>query len=181
MKTPDVLLMAMAAMPLNPAFADPPGSQAAGRVGFEASADPSGGLATVNLNGRTNPDNAFFQSLGTNGRSCGSCHIATQAFSMSAAGVRRRFLDTRGADPVFASVDGANCPNVQQGDPAGHSLILRNGLIRVGLPLPANAQFTISVVHDPYNCAIVPGPSGGPQIVSVYRRPLPTTNLVFLS
>jgi hypothetical protein len=60
-------------------------------------------------------------------------------------------------------------------------LLLRHGLIRVFLPLPANAQFSISVVHDPYGCAIVPDPNGGQPVVSVYRRPLPTTNLNFLS
>ena len=59
-------------------------------------------------------------------------------------------------------------------------MLLKNGLIRIPLTLPANAQFTISLVHDPYGCAIVPDPSGQPT-VSVYRRPLPTTNLNFLS
>ena len=49
------------------------------------------------------------------------------------------------------------------------------------LPVPVNAQFTVSVAHDPYGRVMVPGPNGGQPIVSVYRRPLPTTNLSFLS
>jgi cytochrome c peroxidase len=36
-------------------------------------------------------------------------------------------------------------------------------------------------VHDPYGCAITPDPRGGPPFVSVYRRPLPAANLMFLS
>jgi hypothetical protein len=60
-------------------------------------------------------------------------------------------------------------------------LLLKHGLIRIFLPVPVNAQFTVSVVHDPYGCAMVPGPNGGQPIVSAYRRPLPTTNLSFLS
>ena len=101
--------------------------------------------------------------------------------SISAAGVRARFEQSHGRDPLFAPVDGANCPTVRQGDRAAHSLLLKSGLIRVSLPLPAKAQFSISVVHDPYGCAIVPDAGGGPPTVAVYRRPLPTANLVFLS
>ena len=37
------------------------------------------------------------------------------------------------------------------------------------------------MVRDPYGCAITTDPSDGQPIVSVYRRPLPTTNLGFLS
>jgi hypothetical protein len=36
-------------------------------------------------------------------------------------------------------------------------------------------------VVDPYGCAIVTDPGTGLQTVSVYRRPLPTANLMFLS
>jgi cytochrome c peroxidase len=150
-------------------------------IGVQFAVDPSGVLGIVNLNGRTRTDGPFFQSLGTNGRSCSTCHVAEQAFSFSAAGARERFERSQGSDPLFATVDGANCPNEKRGEPAAHSLLLHSGLIRVGLKLPANAQFTISVVHDRYGCAITPDPNGGQPIVSVYRRPLPTTNLVFLS
>jgi cytochrome c peroxidase len=150
-------------------------------IGVQFAEDPSGILGVVNLNGRTRTDGPFFQSLGTNGRSCSTCHVADEAFSFSDAGARRRFEQTQGTDPLFAAVDGANCPTARQGDRAAHSLLLQSGLIRVALKLPTNAQYTISVVHDPYGCAIVPDPKGGLPFVSVYRRPLPTTNLVFLS
>lgn len=145
-----------------------------------AFADPTGIIETITASGTIDTTGAFFQSLGTNGRSCATCHVAAQAFGLSAAGARERFAATRGKDPLFAAVDGANCPSGRPGNAADHSLLLRSGLIRVSITLPASAQFTISVVHDPYGCAILPDPSGRP-IVSVYRRPLPTTNLSFLS
>jgi cytochrome c peroxidase len=47
--------------------------------------------------------------------------------------------------------------------------------------MPQNPEFTLSVVHDPYGCAITTDPQTGKQIVSVYRRPQPSTNLGFLS
>jgi len=107
--------------------------------------------------------------------------VAEHALSFSAAGARQRFEKSQGTDPLFAAVDGANCTSVPSGERAGHSLVLQSGLIRIGLKLPANAQYSISVVHDPYGCAITADPKGGQPTISVYRRPLPTTNLVFLS
>ncbi len=174
----NVSVIAVAAAMTAPALADPGATSA---VEVRMSQDPSGILATVNVNGRTRTDSAFFQSLGTNGRSCASCHVASQAFSISADDVRNRFERTNGQDPLFAPVDGANCANVQQSDRRGHSLILRSGLIRIALPLPDPAEFTISVVHDPYGCALQFDAASNKTMISVYRRPLPTTNLVFLS
>jgi hypothetical protein len=78
-------------------------------------------------------------------------------------------------------VDGANCANAKTGDAAAHSLLLSHGLIRIALPVPANAAFQVTVVHDPYGCALVWDPATGKQILSTYRRPLPSTNLRFLS
>jgi hypothetical protein len=143
--------------------------------------DRTGIIGTLNANGGFNERGAFFQSLGTNGRTCATCHVVSQAMGLSATGARLRFLLTRGKDPLFAAVDGANCPNGRAAVASDHSLLLNQGLIRIPLPMPANAQFSISVVHDPYGCAIVRDQAGGGPMISVYRRPLPTANLNFLS
>jgi cytochrome c peroxidase len=143
--------------------------------------DPAGLVSTFNSNGPIDERTAFFQSLGTNGRSCSSCHITANGMGLSTQNVQQRFLLTRGRDPLFAAVDGANCPNTSSNDPATHSLLLKHGLIRIPLQLPATTQFTVRAVVDPYGCAIVTDPVSGLQTVSVYRRPLPTTNLKFLS
>jgi cytochrome c peroxidase len=144
------------------------------------SVDPTGALQVLNVNGRTNTNGAFFQSLGTNGRSCSTCHVADQAMSISPPQIRERFAQTRGRDALFAAFDGANCPNGKPSDAAAHSLLLSHGLIRIPLTVPAGAKFTVTVVHDPYGCALVSNPDGT-QTLSTYRRPLPTTNLGFLS
>ena len=170
-------LLAAAAACASTAAADDGG----GRAGLQLARDASGVLGTVNLNGRMRTDGPFFQSLGTNGRSCASCHVAEEAFSFTPAGARARFKQSTGRDPIFTPVDGANCPTLKQEDRAAHSLLLQNGLIRVGITMPAKPEFTISVVHDPYGCAIIPDSNGGLPTVSVYRRPLPATNLMFLS
>ncbi len=143
--------------------------------------DSAGAVATYNTAGTINQKNAFFQSLGTNGRSCATCHQPGQGFSLSVTGVRLTYLASRGTDPLFASVDGANCPTNTSHEPAAHSLLLNNGLIRVGLTPPAGAQFTITVVHDPYGCALTFDPNTGAPVISVYRRPIASTNLRYLS
>jgi hypothetical protein len=149
--------------------------------GKQSFPDASGMITTLSVNGRIDNQGAFFQSLGTNGRSCSTCHVASEAMSISASGIQRRFMETRGRDPLFAPVDGANCPTAQQGSAVDHSLLLQHGLIRIFLKLPANPGIQIVLVRDPYGCALTTDPGDGQPIVSVYRRPLPTTNLGFLS
>jgi cytochrome c peroxidase len=160
-------------------------SSAGGTTNPELLSDPTGAIETYSDDGKIATTGAFFESLGTNGRSCSTCHVANQAFGISAAGVRARFLTSGGRDVLFAPVDGANCPSEKSNLAASHSLLLTAGLIRIPLPLtpapPATPQFTISVIHDPYGCAISPDAITGQPDVSVYRRPLPTTNLSFLS
>ena len=84
------------------------------------------------------------------------------------------YLSTLGADPLFAAVDGANCPTASASDSSAHSLILNNGLFRITVTLPATAQFKLTVLSDPYGCAVTTN-SSGQQVVSVYRRPLAAT------
>jgi cytochrome c peroxidase len=78
-------------------------------------------------------------------------------------------------------VDGANCPTAATGDSTGHSLVLNNGLIRIAEGLPTNAQFKIAATQDPYGCAVTANATTGQLLYSVYRRPLPTASLTFLS
>jgi len=143
--------------------------------------DPTGYVATNNKNGAIQKNSAFFQSLGTNGRTCETCHQVDQAFSITLSSIQQRFTLTQGQDPLFATIDGANCPTDPRGQAASHSLLLNNGLIRIGIDMPANPQFTLTVVYDPYGCAIMTDPLTGLQEVSIYRRPLPSTNVGFLS
>ena len=143
--------------------------------------DPSGLFATYSTSGDADPNNAFFQPLGTNGRNCATCHQFDQAMGLEATHVQELWKQTKGIDPLFEAVDGANCPDGMPGDAAAHSLMLQNGLIRVGIVLPATVEFDLKVVHDPYNCAIMTDPETGRRIVSIYRRPLPGAGLPFLS
>jgi len=158
---------------------------------FEIDQDGSGVLGNYQPGGATFTRNSpFFQDLGTNGRTCFTCHQPQEGWAVSAAGVRDRFNRSGGTDPIFRVVDGATCPNANVSTLTSrrqaYSLLTGKGLIRIGLPLPAAPalQFKVNSVNDPYNCNTNPttgltSPTTG--IVSVYRRPLPSTNLGFLS
>jgi cytochrome c peroxidase len=144
--------------------------------------DLSGFSATNSTTGSVSLSGPFFQSLGTNGRTCGTCHVPSDGFGLSAIDAQLRYFFTNGKDPLFAQVDGATCPTGL----INNTLAENYGLIRIGLTVPPNStsasspQYTITAVQDPYGCALTTG-SGGGQTASVYRRPLPATNLGFLS
>jgi len=137
--------------------------------------------------------NAFFANLGTNNRTCFSCHQPQDGWTVSAAGVRGRFYASYGNDPIFRLIDGATCPSADvssiDAKRQAYGLLLRKGLIRIGLAVPAGAEYQIVSVTDPYGCNTNPvtgltnfGPNGPTTgTVSVYRRPLPSTNLGFLT
>jgi len=140
----------------------------------------TGFLATYNASGEPiNLTGPFFQSLGTNGRSCGSCHRPAQGWSVSADELKARFEATQGLDPVFRTNDGSNCDHIIDTSTVGgrrqaYSLLIDRGLFRIALPVPADAEFQVVGVVNPYGC-------NAPATLSVYRRPLPATNLRFLS
>jgi hypothetical protein len=100
--------------------------------------------------------------------------------SVNTAAIQALFASSSGSDPLFAAVDGANCPSGATGNTAAHSLLLNNGLFRTAITLPAGAQFKLTVLSDPYGCAVSLN-SSGQQIVSVYRRPLAATSINYLS
>jgi cytochrome c peroxidase len=140
----------------------------------------TGMLSTYDKNGGIDVSNPFFQNLGTNGRTCNSCHVSSEAWTVTPEGIQTRFKSSDGTDPIFRPVDGANCPSAdvstKTARAAAYSQLLSKGLIRISLSAPATAEFTIVNISDPYSCAetTVTNPA-------FYRRPLPSTNLGFLS
>src|SRR5215472_18137264 len=70
--------------------------------------DPSGQLRLLNKSGAVETKgHPFFTALGSNGRSCVTCHQPTSAMSLSLDLIRMRWADTEGKDPLFAASDGS--------------------------------------------------------------------------
>ena len=158
--------------------------------------DPAGAAANFHAgNAIVTAGQSFFQPLGSNGRTCQTCHQPAAAWSITPVQIRAAFLASAGTAPLFRPVDGAVCPSADvstlQKRASAYALVLDKGLIRIFLPLPSQPtlQYSIIAVQDPYDCTTDPaygltsyGPSLPTQgIVSVYRRPLPTTNVPFLT
>ncbi len=154
--------------------------------------DPFGEVGVLSSGGpvptRGHP---FFEPIGKNGRACVTCHQPSDGMSLSVETIRRRWDETHGKDPLFAPVDGMNCPNLPPDDPRSHSLLLNRGLFRIFLPWPPKAadgstiepEFTLEVVRDPTGCNTSPksGLKSAHPMVSVYRRPRPVANLRYVT
>jgi cytochrome c peroxidase len=156
---------------------------------FSVDLDPKGAIASFQPNGATfTSNNAFFKDMGTNGRTCFTCHQPQNGWGVSAKDVAERFEKSAGADPIFRLVDGATCPSddvsTLRAKKRAYKLLTEKGLIRIGLGIPAVGEFAVTAVEDPHGCNTNPAtgiinPTTG--IISVYRRPMPTTNVGFLS
>lgn len=154
-------------------------SQIAGKPKVIVSPNAFGSEKSVFQNGAffdvTNP---FFQNIGTNGRTCITCHVPSEGWTITPARVQARFNGTKGLDPIFRPVDGTNRPDADlttlEKRRSASSMLLTKGLIRIGMAIPANAEFTLADVDDPYGFASA-------NELSLFRRPLPTTNLRFLT
>ena len=156
-----------------------PAAAAAADVEMVDAEDQSGQVRTLNVKGAFDLNNPFFQDLGANGRRCVTCHQPGAAWTITPANVQERFRESNGTDPIFTNNDGSNCEGAVAASlaekRAAYGLLLTRGLIRVGLDVPPGAEFFIESVSDPNRC----GPAT--RDVSVYRRPLPSTNLRFLT
>jgi cytochrome c peroxidase len=171
--------------------------------GFEIDSDPFGSIATTQPGGATQTSqNAFFANLGINNRTCFTCHQPQTGWTVSAASVQSRFNAGQGTDPIFRLIDGATCPSDDISTLAAklqaYGLLLSKGLIRIGLQFPATipgttvpTEYRIISVDDKLSNGCNTNPitgltNYGPNspttgVVSVYRRPLPSTNLGFLT
>src|SRR2546423_527900 len=130
--------------------------------------DATGTFQTYTTNGSIDTTNPFFQVLGTNGRTCATCHDLHDGWTITPADVQARFDATGGLDPLFRPNDGSNSPNADVSTVnarlAAYSMLLTRGLIRVTLSPPPDPQFAVMAVDDPY-------PYATPHRLSLFRRP----------
>lgn len=152
-----------------------PGPSSSSLIEFD---NPSGRHATFDVNGPIDETSPFFQSLGTNGRACITCHQPSDGWTVTPAHIRARFDATHGLDPIFRTNDGSNSPDADVSTEGArrraYNMLLSKGLIRVGIGLMDSADFELIDVDDPYGHA-------SKADLSLFRRPLPSTNLGFLA
>jgi cytochrome c peroxidase len=139
--------------------------------------DPSGRVATYQPSGPTvTAGNAFFTSFGTSGRTCFTCHLPQSAWSITPVQATEIFNATQGRDPLFAPVDGMNCPDAANSArtlerrAAASSQLLQKGNIRVAIPVPASAEYQVRLLRDPYGCNTSSKYGLPTGMLNMYRR-----------
>jgi hypothetical protein len=154
-------------------------ARADGSDALQLTRDDAGALGSVSTDGfRTGATNGFFANLGTNGRTCGTCHVESNGWTFTPAHARSLAAN----DPLFTPNDGSDCPPTSptQGPNAAlSSEVLRYGLIRVQLGIPGGATFVLASATNPKGCTIPPGSPGVNGQLFLFRRPLPSNNLIF--
>ncbi|HEU4835164.1 MAG TPA: hypothetical protein VFS90_12135 [Pyrinomonadaceae bacterium] len=134
--------------------------------------NPGGKAATFSTQGVVDLTGEFFQPQGTNGRSCVSCHIAEDAWSINPGTLQDLFDQTDGTHPVFNLLD-ANNPNMDVSTPAArlaaYSMLLSRGVFRRGGAPRPNSEWELIAVEDPHGFANL-------NRLVHWRRVMPTIN-----
>ncbi len=144
------------------------------RDALEPAPNQAGIGETVHVTGAIDRSNPFFQSLGINGRSCGSCHDARTGWTMTPGLARAIFEATDGTDPLFRPHDQANRPDADvstlEARRAAYSVLLTKALTRFTRVPLATWDFEVIAVDDPYGWSTT-------SAISNFRRPLPVANV----
>lgn len=148
-------------------------------AGCSSEAENDGATSTGDpLSIRIELTNPFFEPLGANGRACANCHQADQGWTITPAHVQAKFAESDGTDVLFKPHDAATSPRADvstvEARREAYKLILSRAVVRIGIPMPneATREFDLEAVDDPYGWASA-------TQLSLYRRPLPTANLMF--
>ena len=129
--------------------------------GFSTSVAPGG---FVDLTG------AFFTPQGTNGRSCATCHVAENAWSITPETIRALLVSTDGTHPIFNPLDAVNPEedlSSLEARLAGYSMMLTRGVFRRGGAPRAQREWDVVDVDDPHGFA-------NPDRIVQWRRVMPT-------
>jgi cytochrome c peroxidase len=132
----------------------------------------AGHAATFSTQGLIDLAGEYFQAQGDNGRSCATCHVPQEAWSIIPGTIQRRFDETGGTDPIFNPLD-ANNENADlstvEAREAGYSMLLSRGVFRRGGAPRAEREWDLVAVDDPHGFATTG------RLVH-WRRVMPTIN-----
>jgi cytochrome c peroxidase len=132
----------------------------------------SGLSATFSAQGSVNIAGEYFRPQGANGRSCATCHIPHDAWSITPDTIRLLFVQTGGMHPIFSPLDADNPDrdlSSVQARQAGYSMMLTRSVFRRGGAPRAEREWDVVAVDDPH------GYANSDRIVQ-WRRVMPTIN-----
>ncbi len=134
--------------------------------------NPGGKAATFSTRGSVDLTGEYFQAQGINGRSCASCHVPEEAWSITPGTLQQFFDETGGTHPVFNPLDADN-PNADLSTPEArlkaYSMLLSRGVFRRGGAPRPNSEWELIAAEDPHGFANLT------RLVH-WRRSMPTAN-----
>ena len=135
--------------------------------------NPGGKSATFSTQGSVDLTGEYFQAQGTNGRSCSTCHIPQEAWSINPGTIQDLFDETDGTHPIFNLLDADNPETANlttvEGRLDAFSMLLSRGVFRRGgVPRP-NSEWELIAAEDPNGFAHL-------NRLVHWRRAMPTIN-----
>lgn len=144
-----------------------------------AAVNPAGLAETVTPTGTLDRTNTFFQPLGSNARTCETCHSPAQGWTLTPLGATTMFLTTGGKDALFLPHDEGARPDADLSTFFSRFVdfaptLLARGLTRFARTNPATSEYDVTAVKDP---------SGFSTTTSFlnFRRPTPSANEALVS
>jgi hypothetical protein len=135
--------------------------------------NPHGFSATFSTQGFVNLVTDYSLPQGSNGRSCQTCHIPQQAWSINPNAIQLLFFLTGGTHPIFNRLDADNPDTADlttvTGRWAAYTMMLTRGVFRRGGAPPSTREWDVIAVDDPHGFA-------SPTQIVQWRRAMPTIN-----
>ena len=140
---------------------------------LEADRNQFGIAESFHTTGAIDFTNPMFQQLGTNPRSCATCHGPDMGWTLTSQKARQLFRESDGLDPLFNLVDEGSRPDADISTEAARRVtfdtLLDLGVTRFSRNIPPAGEFVVTAVNDP---------SGFSTLTRVlsFRRPTPMAN-----
>lgn len=141
---------------------------------LEAAHNSFGIAESFHTTGAIDFTNPMFLQLGTNARTCATCHAPDMGWALTAKGATELFRQSDGLDPLFMLHDEGSRPDADISTEdarraAFGPTLLALGLTRFTRRLPATSEFTVLTVEDPSGFST-------PAAILNFRRPTATAN-----
>src|SRR6478735_1218363 len=128
---------------------------------------------TFHTSGAIDFTNPFFAALGTNPRTCMTCHNPNQGWTMTSEANKQLFKDTDGLDPLFNLVDEGIAPNADISTKKARKATFIPNVVDLAVTrftrnISATAQYTVAP-EDPSGFST-------PTSILNFHRPTATAN-----
>ena len=141
---------------------------------LEAAGNDYGVAESFHTTGAIDFTNPMFLQLGTNPRSCATCHAPDQGWAMTADNNKELFKESDGLDPLFNLVDEGNRPDADISTKEARRATFNPQTVKLALTRFTRNISAAAAAAAEYNIIAVEDPSGFPVTTASFlnfRRP----------